>query len=281
MAKNELTLSPAGQAALVSHEAFINGLYDDSSGFATYGVGHLVQKFPSVLLATAKAEGLCQSRVKKKNPHTKYETTYLEREALACEDFETLKKKAVERAPEIAASAMYKKPLADLTEKQQASARAAAKTAVAEEARLLNVPVADVLKSDAPRYERPVNKKVTGVALKQDEFDALVSFVFNAGETNFADSTLLKRINENRFRTGDIRQREEAIAAIDQEFGRWVKSGGKTVAGLVKRRKAEANLFLKAARAELAAMKAKTMGPPRPPSPQRQQQAPTVMWKPL
>lgn len=75
---------------------------------------------------------------------------------------------------------------------------------------------------------------VVKVPLTQGQFDALVSFVFNLGSRRLAESTLLILLNK-----GDYR------AAADQ-FGLWVHSGSEVLAGLVKRRAAEAALFLPA-----------------------------------
>lgn len=70
------------------------------------------------------------------------------------------------------------------------------------------------------------------VPLKQNQFDALVSFEYNIGFSGFGSSTLLKKINAKDF-----------IGAIN-EFGRWVYAGKKILPGLVKRRQAEKSLFL-------------------------------------
>jgi hypothetical protein len=42
MASNALKMSTDGIAKLEVREALVDGLYDDTSGYATYGVGHLV-----------------------------------------------------------------------------------------------------------------------------------------------------------------------------------------------------------------------------------------------
>lgn len=86
-----------------------------------------------------------------------------------------------------------------------------------------------ILKDDLKLYA----KKVLDLNLKltQYEFDALVSFVYNLGPGALRNSTLLKRIQE---RKGDIKE----------AFLMWVKSGGKTLKGLIKRREAEAELFI-------------------------------------
>jgi GH24 family phage-related lysozyme (muramidase) len=72
------------------------------------------------------------------------------------------------------------------------------------------------------------------VKLNQNEYDALVSFVFNVGPTAFVNSTLLRLLNHGADR--------KVVAA---EFARWVKAGGDTsVPGLVRRREEEKKLFL-------------------------------------
>jgi lysozyme len=88
------------------------------------------------------------------------------------------------------------------------------------------------LKQDMAWAEENVNKLVK-VELTQNQFDALCDFVFNVGAGAFATSTLLKKLN-----AGDYQ------GAADQ-FGRWVYAKGKLLPGLVKRRKAQAELFLK------------------------------------
>lgn len=68
--------------------------------------------------------------------------------------------------------------------------------------------------------------------LTDNQRGALVSFVFNVGAGNFRASTLLKKLN--------IRDYDGAA----DEFRRWNKAGGKVLAGLTRRRDAEAALFL-------------------------------------
>lgn len=82
---------------------------------------------------------------------------------------------------------------------------------------------AELLKQDVKHAEKAV-KRLVKVPLTQPQFDALVSFTFNVGESNFAKSTLLKKVN-----------------ALDcwgagAEFSRWVNGGGRPLPGLVKRR---------------------------------------------
>jgi lysozyme len=69
------------------------------------------------------------------------------------------------------------------------------------------------------------------IKLRQNEFDALVDFVFNVGAGNFANSTLLRKLNR-----GDL------VGAAN-EFERWDMSGGVHLSGLLRRRKAEEAMF--------------------------------------
>lgn len=71
------------------------------------------------------------------------------------------------------------------------------------------------------------------VPLSQNQFDALVSLVYNIGETAFSNSTLLKKLNAKDYQ-----------GAADQ-FPRWNKGGGQVLKGLVRRRADERDLFLK------------------------------------
>lgn len=75
-------------------------------------------------------------------------------------------------------------------------------------------------------------RRLISIDLNDKQFGALSSFVFNIGETNFADSTLRMLLNEKK----------PDLAA--REFARWVKSNGKTYEGLIRRRRCEAALFV-------------------------------------
>ena len=86
------------------------------------------------------------------------------------------------------------------------------------------------LRQDVEFAEKEVNKH--NLNINQNQFDALVSFVFNLGIGNFARSTLLRKIKSN-----------PNDPAIRKEFERWVYAGGKILTGLIKRRKEEANLY--------------------------------------
>jgi len=75
-----------------------------------------------------------------------------------------------------------------------------------------------------------VNTVVT-TPLNQNQFDALVDFVFNLGSGNFQSSTLLRKLNNNDF------------VGASQEFPKWNHAGGVVVDGLTRRRLAEQVLF--------------------------------------
>lgn len=83
------------------------------------------------------------------------------------------------------------------------------------------------------KFVSVVNRLVI-VDLTQNQFDALVSFVYNLGAGNFEQSTLLKKVNQLDFIGASL------------EFEKWNKAGGKVLNGLTKRRLAEKELFLKA-----------------------------------
>lgn len=90
----------------------------------------------------------------------------------------------------------------------------------------------EFLRADLIEAERYVATYVH-VPLRQNQFDALVSFVFNVGCGNFRRSSLLKEVNFDADNFGDIRPR----------FMAFVKSKGKVSPGLTRRRKAEADLY--------------------------------------
>ncbi|HXG01499.1 MAG TPA: lysozyme [Bacteroidota bacterium] len=91
----------------------------------------------------------------------------------------------------------------------------------------------ELLKQDLERFEECIRRSVT-VPLNQNQFDALVSFAFNVGCMALENSTLLRKLN-----AGDY-------AGAAQEFGKWVKSRGVILPGLIKRRDAERALFERA-----------------------------------
>lgn len=90
----------------------------------------------------------------------------------------------------------------------------------------------DLLDQDLKVFEDGVNSLVK-VELTQNQFDALVCFVYNLGIGSLQKSTLLKKVNAGLF--------SEAA----DEFLKWDKANGKQLAGLTRRRTAERELFLR------------------------------------
>lgn len=89
----------------------------------------------------------------------------------------------------------------------------------------------ELLAQDVAVAEGIVNaERISG--LRQCRFDALVSFVFNVGGTNFRRSTLLAKIKANPYDN-----------AIMDEFLRCVYGGGVVLPGLQKRRLEEMRLY--------------------------------------
>ncbi|CAB4392203.1 unnamed protein product [Rhizophagus irregularis] len=100
----------------------------------------------------------------------------------------------------------------------------------------INAPISiaqaeDLLRRDLSMYENYVNSQVPG--LNSNQFSALVSFTFNVGCSNLGSSTLLKKL-----KAGDTQ-------GAANEFGRWVYANKKKLPGLIRRREAEKQLFLK------------------------------------
>ena len=79
-------------------------------------------------------------------------------------------------------------------------------------------------------------KVLEGLKVNQNQFDALISFVYNLGAGAFKGSTLFRKVQQN---PEDV--------TIRNEFMKWNKArvGGKLVVlkGLTRRRDAEANLY--------------------------------------
>lgn len=87
-----------------------------------------------------------------------------------------------------------------------------------------------LLRSDVAGAVTCVNNAVTA-KINQNQFDALVDFVFNPGCHALLTSTLLRYVNSGQF------------AAAATQFQLWDHAGGVIVPGLLQRRQAEATLF--------------------------------------
>lgn len=77
-----------------------------------------------------------------------------------------------------------------------------------------------------------VNRMCAGIELNQNQFDALVSFVFNIGERHFAFSTTLRRL-----KAGDYFGAADAMLM-------WDEAAHAVNPGLLRRREAEKAMFL-------------------------------------
>jgi len=87
------------------------------------------------------------------------------------------------------------------------------------------------LREDLAIAEAAVERLIA-VPLNANQFSALVSFTFNLGAGNLQASTLRRKLN-----AGDY-------GAVPSEMARWVRADGRILSGLVRRRGAEADLFM-------------------------------------
>ena len=89
----------------------------------------------------------------------------------------------------------------------------------------------EILKADLRRFELGLSKLLPNVPLKQNEFDALISFCFNLGLGCFQRSTIRQAL---------LRGNKEA--AMDS-LVKYCRAGGKILRGLQTRRLDEKALF--------------------------------------
>ena len=89
-----------------------------------------------------------------------------------------------------------------------------------------------ILKFDLRRFELGLTKLLPNIPLKQNEFDALVSFCFNLGLGCFQRSTIRQAL---------LRGDKEAAM---ESLVKYCKAGGKILKGLQNRRLDERKLFL-------------------------------------
>lgn len=80
-------------------------------------------------------------------------------------------------------------------------------------------------------FETGVERAVT-VEINDNQFSSLVCFAYNIGLAALRRSTLLRVLNEN-----------PNDAEIRTQFIRWNRAGGRELAGLTRRRQAEADLY--------------------------------------
>ncbi len=95
----------------------------------------------------------------------------------------------------------------------------------------------ELLRTDIAAAQHAVQNNIT-VPLTQNQYDALVIFAYNIGTKNFANSTVVKYINNPNFHSSIYPNLESAWRA-------WNKSGGRAMAGLNRRRDRELRLFVR------------------------------------
>lgn len=88
----------------------------------------------------------------------------------------------------------------------------------------------ELLRADLRVAERAVLRLIN-VPLTDNQYAALVSFVFNLGSGALQRSTLRQKLNRGEY------------DAAAQEFHKWIFAGGKRLRGLVRRRAEESELF--------------------------------------
>lgn len=89
----------------------------------------------------------------------------------------------------------------------------------------------NALADDVSRFAEGVSSLIGSAPTTQAQFNAMVSLAYNVGLGNFGSSTLLKK-----HKAGDY------AGAADQ-FSRWNRAAGKVMAGLTRRRDAEAKMY--------------------------------------
>lgn len=87
----------------------------------------------------------------------------------------------------------------------------------------------EILALDLERFEKSVDRLCPGCS--QQQFDALVSFAFNCGSGALERSTLRKHHVAGNHKLAE------------GEFRKWNKAGGRELAGLTRRRAAEAAVY--------------------------------------
>lgn len=88
------------------------------------------------------------------------------------------------------------------------------------------------LREDVYSAEKTVISETETLILTQNQFDALVIFCYNVGNSAFKNSTLLKKVKANPNDT-----------SIADEFKRWIYVKGVVSNGLVNRRQKEINIY--------------------------------------
>ena len=93
----------------------------------------------------------------------------------------------------------------------------------------------ELLRADIATAERAVRDNIT-VPLSQNQFDALTSLAYNIGSKNFANSTVVKYVNNPNFHSSVYPNLESAWKA-------WNRSQGEISNGLINRRQNEWDMY--------------------------------------
>ena len=93
----------------------------------------------------------------------------------------------------------------------------------------------ELLRSDIAQAEQVVQESVK-IHLMQNQYDALVLLVFNIGGGNFRKSTVLRYINNPKYRSVKYPTLSDAWQA-------WNRCRGQVVPGLTRRRQCELNIY--------------------------------------
>ena len=93
----------------------------------------------------------------------------------------------------------------------------------------------ELLRADLRVTERAVNNGIN-VPLRQNQFDALVMLCFNIGARNFANSTVVKYVNNPNFKSA-------RYPTIGAAWRAWNRTGGAVSAGLIRRRNVEIDIY--------------------------------------
>lgn len=99
--------------------------------------------------------------------------------------------------------------------------------------RITEAQAMDLLRQDVAKFERYVTDALDGYPASSNEFSAMVSLCFNIGPGNFRKSSVLRHHKQGN-----------KVAAANS-FKLWNKAAGKVLNGLVRRRAAEAALYMK------------------------------------
>lgn len=92
----------------------------------------------------------------------------------------------------------------------------------------------ELLREGLIKYESTVTNFITA-KISQNKFDALVIFCYNIGRTGFANSSVVKMINDPDYKSH--------YNSIEDAWKAWKKSQGKVMQGLINRRNKEWELY--------------------------------------